>query len=163
MRCGIYERRPLVCRIYPVEINPFVELKAENKVCPPEAWARDQPVLQRDGRVLSDVVRRDVQRSRDADVLDVEVKRRLCAALHVAQSAVAREGLLVYSPSMSILRDAILVAMQDAAPAPANSQWRLVSDSVATLGRLADAGAEAVHAQDLAAPAPQYLSLGAPR
>jgi Fe-S-cluster containining protein len=163
MRCGIYERRPLVCRIYPVEINPFVELKTENKACPPEAWARELPVLQRDGRVVSDVIRQDIQRSRDTDVLDVEVKRRLCAALHVAETAVAREGLLVYSPSMPILRDAILFAIEDAGDAPANTPWRLVSDSVETIGQLAAAGAEAVHARDLAAPAPQYLTLGAQR
>ena len=25
MRCAIYEQRPLVCRIYPAEINPFIE------------------------------------------------------------------------------------------------------------------------------------------
>jgi hypothetical protein len=61
------------------------------------------------------------------------------------------------------LRDAILFAMEDAGSAPADTQWRLVSDSVETIGRLADAGAEAVHARDLAAPAPQYLSLGAQR
>jgi Fe-S-cluster containining protein len=163
MRCGIYERRPLVCRIYPVEINPFVELKTENKACPPEAWARELPVLQRDGRVVSDVIQQDIRRSRDTDVLDVEAKRRLCAALHVAETAVAREGLLVYSPSMPILRDAILFAIEDAGDAPANTPWRFVSDSVETIGRLADAGAKAVHARDLAAPAPQYLTLGVQR
>ncbi|MDB6084618.1 MAG: hypothetical protein JWN43_2499, partial [Gammaproteobacteria bacterium] len=38
MRCAIYERRPLVCRIYPAEINPFVVLEPEKKACPPEAW-----------------------------------------------------------------------------------------------------------------------------
>ena len=27
LRCGIYERRPLVCRIYPAEINPFILTK----------------------------------------------------------------------------------------------------------------------------------------
>jgi Fe-S-cluster containining protein len=37
MRCGIYERRPLVCRIYPAEINPFVQLEPQKKACPPEA------------------------------------------------------------------------------------------------------------------------------
>jgi hypothetical protein len=87
----------------------------------------------------------------------------LCAALRVAETAVAREGLVVYSPSMPMLRDAILFAIEDGDDAPANTAWRFVSDSVETIGRLADAGAEAVHARDLAAPAPQYLSLGAQR
>ena len=86
---------PVTCAPSTAEINPFVELKTLNKACPPEAWARELPVLQRDGRVVSDVIRRDIQRSRDTDVLDVEVKRRLCTALHVAETAVAREGFLV--------------------------------------------------------------------
>jgi Fe-S-cluster containining protein len=34
MRCGIYEQRPLVCRIYPAEIIPFVELTPMHKACP---------------------------------------------------------------------------------------------------------------------------------
>jgi Fe-S-cluster containining protein len=38
MRCAIYERRPLVCRIYPLEINPHIPLRAENKDCPAQVW-----------------------------------------------------------------------------------------------------------------------------
>jgi len=161
MRCGIYERRPLVCRIYPAEINPFVQLKIENKACPPEAWAREHPLLQREGRVTSDVIRQDIQRSRDTDVLDVDVKRRLCAALHVVDAAVTLEGLLVYSPPISILRDAIACAIENSDAAPANTQWRFVSDRVETIERLANAGAATVHARDLNAMAHQYLNLGA--
>ncbi len=37
-RCGIYEIRPLVCRIYPAEVNPFVILERDKKACPQEAW-----------------------------------------------------------------------------------------------------------------------------
>ena len=35
--CTIYEQRPLVCRIYPVEINPHIPLRPDSKDCPPEA------------------------------------------------------------------------------------------------------------------------------
>ena len=52
--------------------------------------AVNSPLLQRDGRVVSDVIRQDIQRSRDTDVLEVSVKRRLCAALQVADAAVTR-------------------------------------------------------------------------
>jgi Fe-S-cluster containining protein len=161
MRCAIYERRPLVCRIYPVEINPFVELKVENKACPPEAWGRELPLLQRDGRVVSDAIRQDIQRWRDTDVLDVSVKRRLCAALQVADAAVTREGFLVYSPSISVLQDAIAFAVDDADAAPPHTPWRFVSDRPETVERLASSGAEAVLARDLGAAAPQYFSAGA--
>jgi Fe-S-cluster containining protein len=64
MRCGIYEDRPLVCRIYPAEINPFVALKAENKACPPEAWANVQPVLQREEVLMDEGIRHDIEMSR---------------------------------------------------------------------------------------------------
>jgi Fe-S-cluster containining protein len=161
MRCAIYERRPLVCRIYPVEINPFRELKVENKACPPEAWGGGLPLLLRDGRVVSDVIRQDIQRSRDIDVLDVNVKRRLCAALHVADAAVTREGFIVYSPSVPVLHDAIALAVNDADAAPPDTSWRFVSDRPETVERLASAGAEAVLASDLGSVAAQYVSAGA--
>jgi Fe-S-cluster containining protein len=67
LRCGIYERRPLVCKIYPAEINPFVQLEPRNKACPPEAWAAHHPLLQRKGAVIDEKVRRDIQSSRDTD------------------------------------------------------------------------------------------------
>ena len=102
-RCGIYQRRPLVCRIYPAEINPLVRLDPANKACPPEAWASDRPLLQREGRVVDAVVRRDIQQSRDTDAVTTEVKRRLCSALHVEYAALVDEGFVVYSPERSVL------------------------------------------------------------
>jgi hypothetical protein len=36
--CRIYERRPLVCRIYPMEINPHIPLNPAAKDCPPQSW-----------------------------------------------------------------------------------------------------------------------------
>jgi Fe-S-cluster containining protein len=50
--CRIHARRPLVCRIYPAEINPFVALVPGNKGCPAEAWKSDLPILQRAGRIV---------------------------------------------------------------------------------------------------------------
>jgi Fe-S-cluster containining protein len=161
MRCGIYERRPLVCRIYPVEINPFVELKVENKACPAEAWAPEFPLLQRDGRVVSEVIRQDIQRSRDTDARDVGVKSALCAVLRVAETALTREGLLVYSPSAGELRHALAFAVENAGAEAPDTAWRFVTDRPETLERLATAGADAVLARDLGAGAPQYLTLGA--
>ncbi|HEY0747163.1 MAG TPA: YkgJ family cysteine cluster protein [Steroidobacteraceae bacterium] len=74
LRCGIYERRPLVCRIYPVETNPFVQLETAKKGCPPEAWSLKHPLLQRDGRVTSAVIREDVRQWREVNVDDVQTK-----------------------------------------------------------------------------------------
>jgi len=111
MRCGIYEDRPLVCRIYPAEINPFVEFKRENKACPPEAWVKNLPLLQR-GRVLTDnVISRDIEMSRAADVLDAGVKSRLCLALNLAHTALVHDAFLVYSPTAQTLLSALSCAI----------------------------------------------------
>ncbi|MBN3821364.1 YkgJ family cysteine cluster protein, partial [Paraburkholderia sp. Se-20369] len=60
MRCGIYLERPLVCRIYPAEINPFVELSPQGKSCPPDAW-HATPLL-RAGSIVDDQVARSLDR-----------------------------------------------------------------------------------------------------
>jgi hypothetical protein len=66
MRCGNYDARPRVCRIYPAEISPNVALAPANKACPPETWSDDQPILMREGapadRDLASLIRDIVRR-----------------------------------------------------------------------------------------------------
>ena len=50
--CTIYDQRPLVCRIYPVEINPHIPLRPGSKDCPPEAWQQGPQLIH--GRQLVD-------------------------------------------------------------------------------------------------------------
>jgi Fe-S-cluster containining protein len=157
MRCRIYEERPLVCRIYPAEINPLVALKPENKACPPEAWAKDQPLLQR-GRVLTDnVISRDIEMSRAADVFDADVKSRLCLALNVAHTALVHEAVLVYSPTAQALLSALSFATATEICEEPAAQWRFVSDQQETLGTLATRGGIALHSHDAQAASFQYL------
>jgi Fe-S-cluster containining protein len=145
MRCGIYEERPLVCRIYPVEINPFIELKPENKACPPEAWAKNQPLLQR-GRVpIDDATSRDIEMSHAADVLDAGVKRRLSLALNLTHTALVHEAVLVYSPSAQSLLSALSFATATEAREEPISQWCFVSDQQETLETLAKSGGTTQH------------------
>jgi Fe-S-cluster containining protein len=141
LRCGIYERRPLVCRIYPAEINPFAELDPRNKACPPEAWTADHPRLQRDGRVVDDVIRRNIQESRDTDANDAAVKRRLCAALNVERAALADEGFVVYSPDHLVLLAALDRAVTAIDAAPADAPWQFVSNRADTVDSLVGRGA----------------------
>jgi Fe-S-cluster containining protein len=159
MRCGIYENRPLVCRIYPAEINPFVGLNPEKKVCPPEAWATNQPVLQRNGAVMSDVIRRDIQSSRDTDAVDVAVKNRLCAALNITDTALVHEAVLLYSPTIAVLSSALAVAMATEGVRNAQAQWRFVSNLPETLENLAASGGIALSSRDADAASYQYLNL----
>jgi Fe-S-cluster containining protein len=157
MQCGIYEDRPLVCRIYPAEINPFVALKPENKLCPTEAWAQDQPLLQRREVLTDNVISRDIEMSRAADIFDAHLKCRLCLALNLAHTALVHEGVLVYSPTVQTLLSALsLAAAADSWQEPV-AQWRFVSDQQQTLETLAMSGADARHLRGADASSFQYL------
>jgi Fe-S-cluster containining protein len=157
MRCGIYEDRPLVCRIYPAEINPLIALKRENKACPPEAWAKDQPLLQRGPVLMDKVISSDIEKSRAADVFDAGVKSRLCLALNVAHTALVHEAVVVYSPTAQGLLSALSHATAaDFRQEPA-TQWRFVSDQQETLESLTKSGGIALHLRDAEAASFQYL------
>jgi Fe-S-cluster containining protein len=158
MRCGIYENRPLVCRIYPAEINPFVALNPGAKACPPEAWSTDLPILQRHGTVMSDVIRRDIQLSRDTDALDVAVKNRLCVALQVTDTALVHEAVLVYSPTIEALSSALAVAMASEGTRTTQAQWRFVSNLPETIENLAASGGIALRLRDADAASYQHLN-----
>jgi Fe-S-cluster containining protein len=157
MRCGIYEERPLVCRIYPAEINPFVALESANKACPPEAWAQNLPVLQRGEVLMDDVMRHDIELSRAADVIDADFKHRLCLALNLADTALVHEAALVFSPTANTLLSALALATAtDSRQEPA-AQWRFVSDKDNTLETLRKSGGVATHLRDTEAASFQYL------
>lgn len=50
---GIYEDRPLVCRIYPMEVNLFIPLYTSNRACPPQAWESDRMLCSDEGVELT--------------------------------------------------------------------------------------------------------------
>jgi len=156
-RCRIYEHRPLVCRIYPAEINPYVALKPENKACPPEAWSRDRPVLQIGGVLMDDVIRQDIEMSRAADVLDADLKSRLCLALKVVDTALVHEAVLVYSPTAETLLSALSIAISANPCQEPAAQWRFVSDQPETIANLAKSGGVALHLRDAEAASFQHL------
>jgi len=157
LRCGIYQDRPLVCRIYPAEINPFVTLKRENKACPPEAWAGDQPLFQQGEVLTDDVISRDIAMSRAADVLDADLKSRLCLALKVTYTTLVHEAALVYSPSAPTLLSGLAIAIADNSSQKPAAQWRFVSDQQETLKTLATNGGIALHLRAVQAASFQYL------
>jgi Fe-S-cluster containining protein len=157
MRCGIYGERPLVCRIYPSEINPLIALNPREKACPPEAWSAGLPILQRDGVTLSPAVRQDIASSRYADAADVGVKIRLCAALNVSDAAMVHEAVLVYSPPSDTLLSALAGAMAAEDGRNSSPQWRFVSDRAETIGTLSAHGGVAQNVRDADAVTYQYL------
>ena len=154
MRCSIYERRPLVCRIYPVEINPFTSMQPANKACPPEAWGPGEPPLIRDGRVVDATVRADQLQSRETDAADAHAKGRLCALLNLSAAALTKEGYVIYSPDRAALQSALSQVAADRALEAPPTQWQFVSTHPQTLADIETVGA--VGAPPAEAPSSPY-------
>lgn len=157
-RCGIYDRRPRVCRIYPAEINPTVTLEPARKSCPPEAWNAQQPLLMRNGAVTDTTIRADVLAYRDADGRDVDVRQRICAELKLSDAAVAHEGFVVHSPDAAALSAALRSAI-GGADVPDVTDWRLLTDRADTLLRLKSSRANAIAPEAHDAAFRRYIGL----
>jgi Fe-S-cluster containining protein len=97
--CRIYERRPLVCRIYPMEINPHIPLNTAVKECPTESWEQG-PDLIVGGELVDQELLTLIQRSRQADRDDVQTKDTICALLGIRTAALKGDGFTAYLPQM---------------------------------------------------------------
>jgi Fe-S-cluster containining protein len=157
MSCGVYEQRPTVCRIYPAEINPFIELKLEQKECPPEAWSADKPLLMRAQQVVDAEIFALIAKSRAADVSDAGIKARACANLEIDAAALANEGLVIYSPPVALAIAALKRAREQDDESDDTLQWKVVSNRRETVDTLTSIGATGVHYVKADAPAFDYL------
>lgn len=136
-RCGIYEERPLVCRIYPMEINPFIALSPENKICPPEVWEQGQ-ILFTD-RVVDPILADQIERSRQADRDDAQTKIALCEAMGLNVAAWKGDAMAVYLPDRAQLIEAI--NRYDAGgTAPTRPDWKVRVDAPALRHQLHQIG-----------------------
>lgn len=168
-RCGIYGERPLVCRIYPAEINPFIALDARHKVCPPDAWATGLPALVRAGRLVDARTIESIERSRRADADELALKAQLCRALGIDRAAISNEGFVVHSPERGALLGALLAMRADTSagsvsiqPNAGRDEWTLLSNRRASVDALAAVGANGEFADDCPSAAFSYLSLAGP-
>jgi hypothetical protein len=100
-RCTIYSERPLVCRIYPMEISPFISLSPSAKDCPPESWQHGN-LLGSDREVTNQILQ-----SRQADRDDAQLKVKLCEALGMTVAAWKGNGFTVYMPTAERMLTAI--------------------------------------------------------
>ena len=157
LSCGVYEQRPTVCRIYPAEINPFIELKPEQKECPPEAWGSDKPLLMSAHRVVDPETFALIAKSRAADVSDAPAKARACADLAIDAAALANEGLVVYSPPVDLAIAALKRARENRDADDEVVHWKVVSNRRETVDTLTSIGAMGVHYVKADAPAFDYL------
>ncbi|MBJ9976280.1 YkgJ family cysteine cluster protein [Pseudomonas sp. S75] len=115
--CAIYETRPLVCRIYPAEINPHLPLRPEAKDCPPEAWEQGPPLIVGQ-RLVDPRLNALIEASRQADREDIAAKVAICERLGITTSALKGNGFTAWLPDMQ----AFLAAL-DSNPAPASAAW----------------------------------------
>ena len=144
-RCGGYDDRPGVCRIYPAEINPAVVIEPARKLCPPNAWSEDKPVFAIDGAPVDRKTRTMIDRARKAGIADIDAKHRACAMLGIADAAFANEGFTVHMPTRTDLMG-VLRAVGEGDPALGVPAWRIVTNRVSTLTMLGAAGADGIMA-----------------
>ncbi|MHC8326070.1 YkgJ family cysteine cluster protein [Pseudomonas sp. LB1P83] len=138
-RCGIYEERPLVCRIFPMEINPFIAMHPKNKVCPPEVWEVGE-VLCSD-RIVDPILKDQVQRSRQTDRDDAQAKIAVCAAMGLNVASWKGDALAVYLPDRARLQQAINL-VDSGVSVPANLPWKVRVDKAELHDQLQRAGVE---------------------
>jgi len=129
--CRIYERRPLVCRIYPMEINPHIPLNIAVKECPPESWEQG-PELIVGGELVDRELAQLIQRSRQADRDDVQTKDGICASLGIRTTALKGDGFTAYLPDMTAFATVIdQVQRQPVAAAESAWQFHVSGDDIA--------------------------------
>ncbi|MEB0044898.1 MULTISPECIES: YkgJ family cysteine cluster protein [unclassified Pseudomonas] len=119
--CRIYDRRPLVCRIYPMEINPHIPLNPQVKECPPESWEKG-PDLIIGGQLVDQALAELIQRSRQADRDDVQVKDVICSQLGIRTTALKGDGFTAYLPDMAAFAAVVDNVMAQPSSA-ATSEW----------------------------------------
>lgn len=135
--CRIYERRPLVCRIYPMEINPHIPLRPQAKDCPPESWEQG-PLLIVGNAVADPALRELIEQSRQADRDDIGAKESICQQLGIHTTALKGNGFVAYLPDMTAFSAAL--ASVKPATAPANWTFHVAGEQVSDT--LQQAGAQ---------------------
>lgn len=136
MRCGNYQARPRICRIYPLESRPFEPMVPEQRLCPPEAWEDGLPVLERNGEPADTAMAAVVAAHRAAMVADGAVKARLPGVLGFFDVAMAGEGLAVCEMSPATLLEALEAA--EAGLGDGLHAWTIVTNRKTTRAMLAD-------------------------
>jgi Fe-S-cluster containining protein len=138
-RCTIYEKRPLVCRIYPMEINPHIPLRPQGKECPPQAW-QSGPALIVGSQLVDRQLAELIERSRQADRDDIHAKVAICKQLGIAVTALKGDGFTACLPDMAAFATAIDQVQAQGAPESAGD-WTFHLSGPAMAEQLQAAGA----------------------
>jgi Fe-S-cluster containining protein len=140
MRCGNYEVRPRICRIYPLESRPFEAMEPARRLCPPEAWDEGLPVLERDGAPAEAEAAAVIEAHRATMIADVPVKERLARVIGRAELAMAGEGLAVWEIAPDVLVAALdaSLGLAEQGSMPEDSRWAIVTNRETTRAMLAE-------------------------
>ncbi|VVN87229.1 YkgJ family cysteine cluster protein [Pseudomonas fluorescens] len=139
-RCRIYERRPLVCRIYPMEINPHIPLNTAVKECPPESWEKG-PDLIVGGQLVDQGLVDLIQRSRQADRDEIQTKDAICALLGIRTTALKGDGFTAYLPDMAAFAS-VIDQVAGKALDDRGSEWQFHVSGDDIAGQVLEAGAQ---------------------
>ncbi|MBV8604347.1 MAG: YkgJ family cysteine cluster protein [Pelomonas sp.] len=154
--CSIYARRPMGCRAYPAESNPFLVLKPAGRRCPEEAWSAAAPPFMRQGQYVDPELRALISRRQRQAVDDVPKLAWMCRQLGLAKAAMANEGYAAHQPRQEDLLDAL---SSEAGVAPAPAQWEFVSGTAATIQAIVASEGRCLHESELRESGVSYLSL----
>lgn len=141
-RCAIYEERPLVCRIYPMEINPHIPLRPHAKECPTEAW-HSGPALIHGGRLVDVELAALIEQSRQADRDEIAAKGLICSELGIHTAALKGDGFTTFLPQGQAFLQALDTVAQRGplAPDEVGQGWSLHVPDPELAQRLAETGA----------------------
>lgn len=137
--CRIYERRPLVCRIYPMNISPLVPLATETRDCPKEAWQKG-PALIRQGRLVDEDLAALIEHSRQLDYQQAPLRAAICKQLGIRTTALKGDGFTAHLPEMPVFAQSLADIMSS--DNPAVGDWDFVASSVDVAEDLDARGAE---------------------
>lgn len=150
-KCGIYDHRPLVCRIYPIEINPHIQLRPEFKDCAPETWDGSGPLIYRDGRLVHAELAALIEKSRQADRDEIGIKAEICRRLGINVTALKGDGFASYLPDTDLLLSTMRDVLREASePLWEPQDWSLRVSRPELADRLIEMDADIAQAMPVA-------------
>jgi hypothetical protein len=166
-RCGIYDERPMTCRVYPFELNPNIFLNPNNKLCPQEAWSltdtSEQSIHQKNIQlsIIDAQTQSNINTTHQSNINEVSIKQQLCAALGIWSCSLSNDGYLFHQVNQTQLLAHLQSLTTGSCPGDSlknlhDQSWLIHSNSKATLQNLADIGSHCAATHGLSS-AQEYI------
>lgn len=158
--CRIYERRPAVCRAYPAEPNPLLQLDTGSRRCPPESWQAGGTPLLRNGEYVDGSLRRLLRETAERGIHEAVPLRALCSRLGIRVAALANEGFAVNLRETGALRAALAAPCGEPGVLQAGD-WEFITHRETSMEAIRRCGAQCRPATSADGRLLQYISLDA--